>query len=132
MSVSGNDQSEGQDGAADSAKRLRNLQKKLRQVQQLKEKQTKGEPLDPEQLAKIRGEAGPMRTLLQLLPVPSLAEDAETQWSGRSIALEISGRMRLCARGKQDVHYLVIYSAEDHYRSWLSWPGPCIQENHSP
>ena len=58
MSVSGNDQSEGQDGAADSAKRLRNLQKKLRQVQQLKEKQTKGEPLDPEQLAKIRGEAG--------------------------------------------------------------------------
>ena len=58
MSVSGNDQSEGQDGAADSAKRLRNLQKKLRQVQQLKEKQAKGEPLDPEQLAKIRGEAG--------------------------------------------------------------------------
>ena len=58
MSVSSNDQSEGQDGAADSAKRLRNLQKKLRQVQQLKEKQAKGEPLDPEQLAKIRGEAG--------------------------------------------------------------------------
>ena len=58
MSVSGNDQSEGQDGAADTAKRLRNLQKKLRQVQQLKEKQAKGEPLEPEQLAKIGSEAG--------------------------------------------------------------------------
>ena len=40
------------------AKRLRNLQKKLRQVQQLKEKQAKGEPLEPEQLAKIGSEAG--------------------------------------------------------------------------
>ena len=58
MSVSGNDQGEGQEGAADSAKRLRNLQKKLRQVQQLKEKHEKGEPLEPEQVAKIGGEAG--------------------------------------------------------------------------
>lgn len=58
MSVSGNDQSEGVDGAAESAKRLRNLQKKLRQVQQLKEKQGKGEPLEPEQVAKIGSEAG--------------------------------------------------------------------------
>ena len=58
MSVGGSDQGEAQDGAADSAKKLRNLQKKLRQVQQLKEKQAKGEPLEPEQVAKIGGEAG--------------------------------------------------------------------------
>ena len=58
MSVSGNDQGEGQEGAADSAKRLRNLQKKLRQVQQLKEKHDKGERLEPEQVAKIGSEAG--------------------------------------------------------------------------
>jgi len=58
MSVAGTEQSEGQDGAADDAKRLRNLQKKLRQVQQLKERQAKGESLEPEQIAKIEGETG--------------------------------------------------------------------------
>ena len=60
MSVAGTEQStaEGQDADADSAKRLRNLQKKLRQVQQLKERQAKGESLEPEQIAKIGSEAG--------------------------------------------------------------------------
>ena len=58
MSVTGGQQGDGQDAAADSAKRLRNLQKKLRQVQQLKEKQGKGETLEPEQVAKIGSEAG--------------------------------------------------------------------------
>lgn len=59
MSVAGAEQGESQDGgAADSAKRLRNLQKKLRQVQQLKERQAKGETLEPEQVAKVGGEAG--------------------------------------------------------------------------
>ena len=67
MSVSGNEQSEGQDGAADSAKRLRNLQKKLRQVQQLKEKQANGEPLEPEQLAKISSEAALLADIQSIL-----------------------------------------------------------------
>lgn len=60
MSVAGTEQStaEGQDAGADSAKKLRNLQKKLRQVQQLKERQVKGESLEPEQIAKIGCEAG--------------------------------------------------------------------------
>ena len=58
LSVTGGEQGNGQDAAADSAKRLRNLQKKLRQVQQLKEKQAKGETLEPEQVAKIGSEAG--------------------------------------------------------------------------
>ncbi len=58
MSVSGNDQNEAQDSGADNAKRLRNLQKKLRQVQQLKERHAKGESLEPEQVAKIGSEAG--------------------------------------------------------------------------
>ncbi len=41
----------------DAAKRLRNLQKKLRQVQQLKERAAAGgAPLEPEQLQKIAGE----------------------------------------------------------------------------
>ena len=58
MSVTGGEQGNGQDAAADSAKRLRNLQKTLRQVQQLKERQANGETLEPEQVAKIGSEAG--------------------------------------------------------------------------
>ena len=54
------------DAAADSAKRLRNLQKKLRQVQQLKEKQSKGEALEPEQVAKIGSEAGLLAEIEEL------------------------------------------------------------------
>lgn len=46
-----------EDAAADPAKRLRNLQKKLRQVQQLKDKQAAGAVLEPEQLQKIASEA---------------------------------------------------------------------------
>ena len=42
-------------GAADAAKRGRNLQKKMRQIEQLKERQGQG-PLDAEQLQKIAGE----------------------------------------------------------------------------
>ncbi|KAK9918766.1 hypothetical protein WJX75_006714 [Coccomyxa subellipsoidea] len=45
------------DAGADPAKRLRNLQKKLRQVQQLKDKHTAGAVLEPEQLQKIASEA---------------------------------------------------------------------------
>lgn len=46
-----------EDAGADPAKRLRNLQKKLRQVQQLKSKQAGGTVLEPEQLQKIASEA---------------------------------------------------------------------------
>jgi translation initiation factor 2A len=45
-------------GAAQEAgKRLRNLQKKLRQIQQLKEKQAAGADLEPEQVQKIATES---------------------------------------------------------------------------
>ena len=43
--------------AGDPAKRGRALQKKLRQIDALKEKQAAGETLEPNQLAKIEGEA---------------------------------------------------------------------------
>ena len=42
-------------GQADTAKRGRNLQKKLRQIQQLKERQAEGD-LDAEQQQKLAGE----------------------------------------------------------------------------
>ena len=66
MSVTGGEQGNGQDAAADNAKRLRNLQKKLRQVQQLKEKQGKGEILEPEQVAKVGSEAGLLAEIEEL------------------------------------------------------------------
>lgn len=46
-----------EEAGTDAGKRLRNLQKKLRQVQQLKEKQAAGAALEPEQLQKIASEA---------------------------------------------------------------------------
>ena len=50
-----------EEAGTDAGKRLRNLQKKLRQVQQLREKQAAGAALEPEQLQKIASEA----TLIQ-------------------------------------------------------------------
>ncbi len=55
-----------EDSGADAAKRLRNLQKKLRQVQQLKEKQAGGAALEPEQLQKIASEAGLLQEISML------------------------------------------------------------------
>ncbi len=54
----GCDAATAEDGAVqDTGKRLRNLQKKLRQVQQLKERQAAGAVLEPEQLQKIATES---------------------------------------------------------------------------
>ena len=54
----------GADG--DAAKRIRNLQKKFRQVQQLKEKAATGAPLELEQEAKLAGEAALLDELRSL------------------------------------------------------------------
>ena len=50
----------------EAGKRARNLQKKLRQIQQLKEKAAGGAALEPEQLAKIGGEAALLEDLRAL------------------------------------------------------------------
>ena len=52
--------------ATDDAKRGRNLQKKLRQIQQLKERQAQG-PLEPEQLQKLAGEQALLDELSSLV-----------------------------------------------------------------
>ena len=53
------------DAQADAGKRARALQKKLRQVQQLKEKAQQG-PLEPEQMQKIAGEQALIEELQSL------------------------------------------------------------------
>eukprot|EP00884_Botryococcus_braunii_P023068 jgi/Botrbrau1/9445/Bobra.0252s0068.2 len=57
-------------GPADREKRLRNLQKKLRQIEQLKEKLASGAALEPEQVAKIGGEAALKAEIQQLESAP--------------------------------------------------------------
>ena len=52
--------------AADPSKRIRNLKKKLTQIQQLREKQEAGAPLEAEQQAKIGSEAGILEELRSL------------------------------------------------------------------
>lgn len=56
-----------EDGTAqEAAKRLRNLQKKLRQIQQLKDKQASGAALVPEQVQKIASEAALLQEMASL------------------------------------------------------------------
>ncbi len=55
-----------EEAGTDAGKRLRNLQKKLRQVQQLREKQAAGAALEPEQLQKIASEAALMQEIKML------------------------------------------------------------------
>ncbi|BDA46939.1 Eukaryotic translation initiation factor 2A [Coccomyxa sp. Obi] len=55
-----------EEAGTDAGKRLRNLQKKLRQVQQLKEKQAAGAALEPEQLQKVASEAALMQEIKAL------------------------------------------------------------------
>ena len=65
MSVS---QAGGNDAAADPAKRVRNLQKKLKQIQQLREKIRAGGKgkMEPEQEAKLASEQGIVEELRSL------------------------------------------------------------------
>jgi uncharacterized protein with WD repeat len=52
--------------AGDADKRARNLQKKLRQIQQLKERAAGGAALEPEQQQKVAGEAALLEELRSL------------------------------------------------------------------
>ena len=61
-----------EEAGTDAGKRLRNLQKKLRQVQQLREKQAAGGALEPEQLQKIASEAALMQEVRTL--------EGQTSW----------------------------------------------------
>jgi translation initiation factor 2A len=56
----------GEGGAAEAEKRARNLQKRLRQISQLREKQAAGSTLEAEQLAKLASEAAVLEELRSL------------------------------------------------------------------